>query len=215
VSVGSSYNICIETDQRRAAVLRFRADGSQREVFARGLRNAVGLAWNPANGELWATSNERDMLGDDIPPEEIVDVLRQGGDYGWPYCYGNRIPNPEYNDRERCASTIPPALTDTAHSAPLGCTFYTGDKFPADYRGDYVVAYHGSWNRSRPTGYRVVRVKVQDGKPTAIEHFVDGFRSGEDSPFGRPVDVLTAPDGSLLVSDDYGGRIFRVRWVGE
>jgi len=216
VSVGSSCNICEESDKRRAAVLRFHPDGSQREVFASGLRNAVGLAWNPANGELWATSNERDLLGDDIPPEEIVDVLKQGGDYGWPYCYGDRIPNPEFHDKERCAGTIPPALTDTAHSAPLGCTFYTGTAFPQDYRGDYFVCYHGSWNRTLPTGYRVVRVRVRDGKPVEpIEHFVDGFRPGPGKPIGRPVDVLTAPDGSLLVSDDYGGRIFRVRWVGD
>ncbi|HKA25293.1 MAG TPA: PQQ-dependent sugar dehydrogenase [Candidatus Eisenbacteria bacterium] len=214
VAVGSSCNLCIEKDPRRAAVLRFRPDGSHGEIFAHGLRNAVGLAWNPANGELWATSNERDLLGDDVPPEEIVDVLRQGGDYGWPYCYGDRVPNPEYHDPARCAETISPALTDTAHSAPLGCTFYTGAQFPPEYRGDYFVCYHGSWNRTLPTGYRVVRVRVKDGKPGAIEHFVDGFLPGGREPIGRPVDVLTAPDGSLLVSDDFGGRIFRVRWVG-
>jgi glucose/arabinose dehydrogenase len=216
VAVGSSCNICEEKDKRRAAVLRFQPDGSHGEVFSSGLRNAVGLAFNPANGELWATSNERDMLGDDVPPEEIVDVLKQGGDYGWPYCYGDRIPNPEFHNTERCAPTIPPALTDTAHSAPLGCTFYSGTAFPQDYRGDYFVCYHGSWNRTIPTGYRVVRVRVKDGKPLEpIEHFVDGFRPGPGRPIGRPVDVLTAPDGSLLVSDDFGGRIFRVRWVGD
>src|SRR5262245_28854178 len=187
VSVGSSCNLCEEKNHERAAVLRMRPDGSQREVFARGLRNAVGLAWNPKNGELWATSNERDWLGDDLPPEEIVDVLRQGGDYGWPYCYGNRIPNPEYKDEARCAGTIPPAVTDTAHSAPLGCGFYTGSAFPAEYRGDYFVCYHGSWNRTRPTGYRVVRVHVTDGKPAATpEHFVDGFLPGGSQPIGRP-----------------------------
>ena len=214
VSVGSSCNICEERDRRRAAVSRYRADGSQGIVFARGLRNAVGLAFNPVNGELWATSNERDMLGDDLPPEEIVDVLVEGGDYGWPYCYGNRVPNPEYNDRARCAGTIPPALTDTAHSAPLGCAFYTGSAFPAEYRNDYFVCYHGSWNRSRPTGYKVVRVRVQGGRPTAIEPFLTGFLPHPGEPLGRPVDVVTAPDGSLLVSDDFGGRIFRVRWLG-
>ena len=214
VSVGSSCNLCVETDERRAAVSRYRPDGTHGEVFARGLRNAVGLAFNPVNGELWATSNERDWLGDDLPPEEIVDVLRQGGDYGWPYCYGDREPNPEFHDHERCASTIAPALTDTAHSAPLGCTFYSGAAFPAEYSNDYFVCYHGSWNRSRPTGYRVVRVRVRDGKPTGIEPFVTGFLPGPGEPIGRPVDVLTAPDGSLLVSDDFGGRVLRVRYVG-
>ena len=126
----------------------------------------------------------------------------------------NRVANPEYHQASRCAMTIAPALTDTAHSAPLGCTFYSGAAFPAEYRGDYFVCYHGSWNRSRPTGYRVVRVRVQGGKPRRIEHFVDGFLPEGREPIGRPVDVLTAPDGSLLVSDDFGGRIFRVHWVG-
>jgi glucose/arabinose dehydrogenase len=214
VSVGSSCNLCEERDPRRAAILRYRPDGSGQEIFARGLRNAVGLAWNPITGELWATHNERDMLGDDLPPEEIVNIIQRGGDYGWPYCYGNRIPNPEYGDAARCANTIAPAITDTAHSAPLGCAFYTGNQFPREYHGDFFVCYHGSWNRSRPTGYKVVRVRVRDGRPWKIEPFLTGFRTGEEPPIGRPVDALVARDGSLLISDDSGGRVFRVRYVG-
>lgn len=214
VSIGSSCNLCEERDPRRAAIVRYRPDGGGQKIFARGLRNAVGMAWSPTTGELWATSNERDWLGDDLPPEEIVDIVREDGDYGWPYCYGNRIPNPEYGDTRRCARTIPPAITDTAHSAPLGCSFYTGTQFPAEYRGDFFVAYHGSWNRSRPTGYKVVRVRVQGGRPRAIEPFLWGFRTGNEPAFGRPVFPLVAADGSLLVSDDYGGRIYRVRWRG-
>jgi glucose/arabinose dehydrogenase len=214
VAIGSDCNVCEERDPRRAAIVRYRPDGTGGRVFARGLRNAVGLAWTPDGSELWATCNERDMLGDDLPPERIVNVLSEGGDYGWPYGYGRRVPNPEFGDARRLAHMIPPAITDTAHSAPLGCTFYTGTQFPPEYRGDFFVAYHGSWNRSRPTGYKVVRVVVRGGKPVRIEPFLTGFRLGEEAPSGRPVDVLVAADGSLLVSDDAGGRIYRVRSVG-
>jgi glucose/arabinose dehydrogenase len=206
--------VCEERDPRRAAIVRYRPDGTGETVFARGLRNAVGLAWNPVTEQMWATCNERDMLGDDLPPERVVNVIREGGDYGWPYCYGDHQPNPEFAGSRRCAGMIPPAITDTAHSAPLGCAFYTGSQFPVEYRGDFFVAYHGSWNRSRPTGYKVVRVLVRDGKPVRIEPFLTGFRDDTGQVFGRPVDVLVALDGSLLISDDYGGRIYRVRYAG-
>jgi glucose/arabinose dehydrogenase len=209
VSVGSSCNVCVEKDPRRAAVLRYNFDGSGEQIFARGMRNAVGLAMRPGSYELWATNNERDLLGDDVPPEEIVNILERGADYGWPYCYGNRIPNPEFDDAERCRETRLPAITDTAHSAPLGCVFYTGRNFPLEYVGDFFVAYHGSWNRSVPTGYKVVRVRVKDGKPVAIEPFLTGFRR-DGKVFGRPVDVEVGRDGALYVSDDHGGRVFRV-----
>ncbi len=211
VSVGSSCNLCVERDRRRAAVLRYRPNGTGEEIFARGLRNAVGLAFRPGSNELWVTCNERDWLGDDLPPEEIVNILQRGGDYGWPYCYGDRVPNPEYHDAARCARTLPPALTDTAHSAPLGCAFYTGGQFPAEYRGDFFVCYHGSWNRSVPTGYKVARVRVKDGRPVGLEPFLTGFLRG-DVVSGRPVGALVASDGSLLVSDDYGGRIYRISY---
>lgn len=216
VSVGSSCNVCFEQDPRRAAITRYSPDGSGEEIFARGLRNAVGLAWHPETGALWATHNGRDWLGDDLPPEEIVNIVVEGGDYGWPYCYGDRVPNPdvELQDPARCESTIPPAITDTAHSAPLGCTFYTGDQFPEEFRGDFLVAYHGSWNRSEPTGYKVVRVVVEDGGPVEIRDFITGFLPPAGKALGRPVDLLVDSDGSLLISDDAGGRIFRVRYSG-
>jgi glucose/arabinose dehydrogenase len=216
VSVGSTCNVCIEDDARRAAVTRYRADGSGEERFATGLRNAVGLAWHPGTHELWATHNGRDWLGDDLPPEEIVNIVIQGGDYGWPYCYGDRVPNPdvEMQNPSRCDATIPPVITDTAHSAPLGCAFYTGDEFPEEYHGDLFVAYHGSWNRSEPTGYKVVRVVVEEGKPVEILDFVSGFLPPEGKAIGRPVDVLVDIDGSLVISDDAAGRLFRVRHLG-
>ncbi len=214
VSVGSSCNICDEHDARRAAVLRFNADGSGGEIFARGLRNSVGLAFDPATEELWGTNNDRDMLGDDLPPDRI-NILHQGGNYGWPECYLPGHQNPEYPSAD-CSHLAEPAITFQAHSAPLGIAFSTGTQFPPEYGGGAFVAYHGSWNRSIPTGYKVVYVRQQGGRPVAITDFIVGFLpEGSDAPWARPVDVLVAKDGSLLVSDDYGGRIFRVHYVGH
>jgi glucose/arabinose dehydrogenase len=213
VSVGSTCNICIEKSSDRAAVLRFNEDGSGKRVFASGLRNAVGLAVNPHTGAIWASQNERDDLRpehEDLPPEEI-NILTDGGDYGWPYCYGDRVPNPEYNDAARCAHTIPPALGMQAHSAPLGISFLDrATAFPSEYRGDALVAFHGSWNRSVPTGAKVVRVRIRNDKPVAVEDFITGWQPANGSRWGRPVDVLVASDGSVLVSDDSGGNIYRV-----
>lgn len=214
VSVGSSCNICDESDARRAAVLRFNPDGSAMEIFAHGLRNSVGLAFDPATGELWGTNNDRDLLGDDLPPDR-VNILHQGGNYGWPQCYLPGHPNPEYPKAD-CGHLAEPAITFQAHSAPLGIAFSTGTRFPAAFRGGAFVAYHGSWNRSVPTGYKVVYVRQEDGRPVAISDFITGFLpAGASDPWARPVDLLVLRDGSLLVSDDYGGRVFRVRYVGH
>jgi glucose/arabinose dehydrogenase len=213
VAVGSSCNLCVEQTPERAAVLEFNEDGSGKRVYAMGLRNAVGLAVNPATGALWASQNERDNIApnyEDLPPEEI-NILTDGADYGWPYCYGNRIPNPEYNDTARCANTVAPALAMQAHSAPLGMTFLAkASMFPADYQGDLLLAFHGSWNRSTPTGAKVVRVHVANGKPTSVEDFITGWQLSNGSRWGRPVDVVVAADGSVLVSDDDSGAIYRV-----
>jgi glucose/arabinose dehydrogenase len=216
VSVGSSCNLCEESDARRAAVVRYAANGSGEEIIAEGLRNSVGLAFHPDTGALWASQNERDNLGDDVPAEEL-NILSPGGvveHFGWPYCYENRVPNPEFSDPGRCVGTVVPALEMQAHSAPLGMVFYDGDQFPEEYRGDLFLALHGSWNRSEPTGYKVVRVRVENGQPTAYEDFAAGWLSSGGSVRGRPVAVEVGPDGSLYVSDDGAGRIWRVRWVG-
>jgi glucose/arabinose dehydrogenase len=213
VSVGSSCNICVEKNPERATVLRFNEDGSGKRIFASGLRNAVGLAVNPVTKAIWVTQNERDDLKpshEDLPPEEI-NILTDGGDYGWPYCYGTRIPNPEYNDPARCAKTIPPAIPLQAHSAPLGLTFLTrATKLPADYRGDLLVAYHGSWNRDVPTGAKVVRIRVKDNQPVSVEDFITGWQTPDGKRWGRPADVAVAADGAVLISDDSGGAIYRV-----
>lgn len=215
VSIGSSCNLCTEQDQRRAAIVRYNADGTGQEVFARGLRNSVGFRWHPQTGELWATDNGFDNFGDDQPPEEI-NIVRQGGDYGWPFCYADRLTNPTFppTDPGRCSGTVAPAVQMQAHSAPLGLDFYTGTQFPAEYRGDAFVAFHGSWNRSVPTGYKVVRVRAQGGVPGAVEDFVTGWLEGNTTS-GRPVDVLTGPDGALYVSDDSPSSvIYRITYEG-
>lgn len=217
VSIGSTCNVCVERDSTRATVMRFNADGSGGQVFARGLRNAVGLAFHPVSGQLWVTQHERDNLQpshENLPPDEL-NILRKGGDYGWPYCWGNRVPSPEFNDKARCARTVPPALSFQAHSAPLGIAFLArANALPAEMRGDALVAFHGSWNRAQPTGAKVVRVKLKDGLPVAYEDFITGWQNDQGQRWGRPVDVLVLADGSLLVSDDDAGLVLRVTWTG-
>lgn len=210
VSVGSSCNLCEEKDPRRAAILRFNPDGSGAEIYARGLRNAVGFVWQPGTGEMWATDNGRDMLGDDLPPDEI-DIVRAGADYGWPYCYGDRLPEKEYHRADFCRTTVPPAVALQAHSAPLGLVFYTGTMFPAGYRGDLFVALHGSWNRSVPTGYKVIRIPMKKGKPGKGQDFATGWLV-HGSAWGRPVDPAVGPDGALYLSDDRAGVIYRITY---
>ena len=213
VSVGSTCNLCVEQSPERAAVLRFNEDGSGKRVFAMGLRNAVGLAVNPQTKAIWASQNERDNLEPDhenLPPEEL-NILVDGKDYGWPYCYGDRVPNPEYNDAARCAATVPPALPMQAHSAPLGIGFLArATAFPAAYRTDLLVAFHGSWNRGTPTGAKVIRVRVVNGKPVGQEDFITGWQDAAGKRWGRPVDIVVAADGSVLISDDALGAIYRV-----
>jgi glucose/arabinose dehydrogenase len=215
VSVGSSCNLCVEREADRAAVLRFEPGGGAGRVFSRGLRNAVGLAVHPVTGEIWVTQHERDNLPPDHQnlPHEEINILRDGGDYGWPYCHGDRIPNPEFNDAARCRTTIPPALSMQAHSAPNGIAFLsTASRFPEAYLGDALVAFHGSWNRDVPTGAKVVRIRIRDGRPEGVEDFIVGWQRPDGSRWGRPVDVLVHRDGSVLVSDDVGGTIYRVTY---
>lgn len=212
LAVGSSCNICDERDSLRAAVSQFNRDGSVGRIFAKGLRNTVGMAFHPTTGELWGNNNDRDNLGDDVPPER-VNIIKDGRDYGWPRCYLPGMPNPEYGSAD-CSQIEPPAITIQAHSAPLGLAFYTGTQFPREYRGDAFMTLHGSWNRSVPTGAKVVRVKVDSAghQATGVDDFVTGWQLPDGSRWGRPVGLLVLPDGSLLVSDDTGGKIWRVSY---
>ncbi len=215
ISVGSSCDLCVETDPRRATVLRANPDGSGLEVFATGLRNSVGIAFRPFTSELWGVDMGRNFLGPDLPPEEL-NRLDRGGDFGWPYCYGERVPNPEFNDAARCAATEAPRWLFPAHFAPLGLTFYDGLNFPPAYQGDALVAFHGSASDQtggQRVGYSVARVRFRDGEPVASEDLLRGFVIGSEA-WGRPAGLLVAPDGSLLVSDDFSGRIYRIRYTG-
>ena len=221
VAAGSSCNVCADPPDR-AAVLEYNEDGSGAHVFVSGSRNAVGLALSPVTNTVWGTENGRDWLGDDLPPDEINDFGTKGGDFGWPYCYGDRVPDLKFSSQAttRCPSTIPPKMKLQAHSAPLGLTFYTGTMFPTEYKNDLFVAFHGSWNRSVPTGYKVVRIRMdKQGNPIAQEDFLTGFvKPGETRKgvwIGRPVGVTVGPDGALYVSDDASGPIYRISYVGK
>jgi glucose/arabinose dehydrogenase len=211
VSVGSSCNVCLEDQPtRRAAILRFQPDGSGEETFATGLRNSVGFDWRPGNGDLYATDNGRDLLGDDFPPGEF-NRIEYGGFYGWPHANGDRVPDPDLGEgyEDRIRTSIPPAYAFAAHNAPLGMTFVRGDRAPKTYKGAALVALHGSWNRTRKDGYKVVALRWNDDGRIEQTDFLTGFLVDEDVS-GRPVDVAEGPDGAFYVSDDYAGAIWRV-----
>lgn len=220
ISAGSSCNVCIEKDPRRASVMEFNPDGSGMKVFAKGLRNAVGIAVNPKTDTVWVTVNGRDWLGDDLPPETIYDLGKDGGDGGWPYCYGDRVPDTNFTKPgdNRCQNVLEPKVQMQAHSAPLGLAFYEGSEFPAEYRNNIFIAFHGSWNRSIPTGYKIVRVKLDDkGQPQGgAEDFITGWLAPRETKkgrwMGRPVGIAFGSDGSMYVSDDSAGVIYRITY---
>lgn len=215
LSVGSSCNVCLEEDPRRAALLRFEADGSGGEVFASGLRNAVGFDWQPGTGELYATDNGRDLLGDDFPPCELNRVVK-GGFYGWPFANGDRVPDPDFGAgrEQEIATSIPPAHPFRAHNAPLGIAFLPADLAPELPRGTAIVALHGSWNRTRKDGYEVVSLHFGADGGIEERRFVWGFLEN-DSVIGRPVDVAVGRDGAVYVSDDYAGAVYRIAAGGR
>ncbi len=187
-------------------------DGSDRRVEARGVRNSVGLAWHPRTGELWFTDNGRDMLGDNLPPDELNRAPRSGLHFGFPFCHGGDIADPEFGDAHACSEFVAPAARLGPHVAALGMLFYTGEMFPSEYRGQVFIAEHGSWNRSEKIGYRVTLVRLADGAAAAYEVFAEGWLQPGERVLGRPVDLLQLPDGSLLVSDDQEGRLYRISY---
>ena len=208
VPVGAPCNICDEGDPF-ATILRLDDDGGH-QVVARGVRNTVGFDWHPGTGQLWFTDNGRDMMGDDVPPDELNVLTEDGQHFGYPYCHGQNIPDPEFGDVRPCAEFVPPALDLGPHVGAIGMRFYRGDAFPQRYRGQIFIAEHGSWNRSEPIGYRIVVVHLDaDGRPTEYEEFATGWLQGSQA-WGRPADVMERADGSLLVSDDMRGVIYRI-----
>jgi glucose/arabinose dehydrogenase len=209
IALGAPCNVCERDDA--ATISRMNADGTVVEVFAEGVRNSVGFAWHPQSGDLWFTDNGRDMLGDDIPPGELNHAPIAGLHFGFPYCHGDDIPDPEFGGKRNCDEFEAPAQKLGPHVAPLGMIFYTGDMFPAEYRNQVLIAEHGSWNRSQKIGYRVSLVRLEDGSPAAYEVFADGWLQGADVS-GRPVDLLQMEDGSVLVSDDQNGIVYRISY---
>lgn len=211
VPVGAPCNICEPDPDRFAAILRMKPDGSQTQTFARGVRNTVGFDWHPGTRELWFTDNGRDLLGDDAPPDELNHAPRAGLHFGYPYCHGGTIADPEFGKKHACSEYTPPVQQLGAHVASLGMRFYSGTQFPQAYRNQVFIAEHGSWNRSKKSGYRITVVKLDGSRAVAYEPFITGWLEGE-SAWGRPVDVLVLPDGSMLISDDYAGAIYRVSY---
>lgn len=209
ITIGAPCNVCLR--EGYGQIRRLDLATGRSEVFARGVRNSVGLAWRPGTGELWFTDNGRDWLGDDLPPDELNRAPRPGLHFGFPYCHGGEVPDPEYGPGHPCTEFTPPALKLPAHVAPLGVVFYTGTQFPARYRGQIFIAEHGSWNRSRKVGYRIGLVHLEGGRVTGYEPFAQGWLEN-DRAWGRPAYLQVAPDGSLLVSDDRSGAIYRIRY---
>ena len=210
VPVGMPCNICEQEDKRFGTIMRCNPDGSGLETYASGIRNTVGFDWSPETHELWFTDNGRDNLGDNLPPDELNHAPRKGMNFGFPYCYGKGHPDPQYKGAE-CDQYTPAEVELGAHVASLGMRFYTGTMFPARYRGGIFIAEHGSWNRSTPIGYRVVFVRMENGKPTSDEVFAEGWLQGGFA-WGRPVDVEVMPDGALVVSDDKADAIYRISY---
>jgi glucose/arabinose dehydrogenase len=213
LQIGAPCNICndAEKDPRFATIDRMNADGTGFEIFAHGIRNSVGFDWHPQTKELWFTENGRDELGDDTPPDELNVAPRAGMHFGYPFCHAGEIPDPEFGKLRPCADFSAPVAKLAPHTAALGMRFYTGSMFPQEYKNTIFIAEHGSWNRSKPIGYRITTVSFDAAGTPTYKPFAEGWLSGDKS-WGRPVDVLQMKDGSLLVSDDFANCIYRISY---
>ncbi len=211
VPVGAPCNICEPDPNRYALISRIKPDGSGYEVFARGIRNSVGFDWDPRTKALWFDEHGRDMMGDDMPSDELNYAPKAGMNFGYPYCHQGDTPDPEFGKKHKCDEFTPPAWKQGGHVAPNGLKFYTGKMFPSDYQNRIFIAQHGSWNRSKKNGYRVVSVTVNGGTVEKSEVFAQGWMENEEV-WGRPVDLLVLADGSLLISDDTAGAVYRVTY---
>jgi glucose/arabinose dehydrogenase len=215
VPVGAPCNICEKKEEIYASITRMNADGSGREVFAKGVRNSVGFTWHPQTKALWFTDNGRDMLGNDTPSCELNTTAKAGQHFGYPYCHEGSVKDPEFGSKRACSEFVAPADKLGPHVAPLGLKFYTGKMFPSSYTNNIFVAEHGSWNREKKIGYNVTLVKLTDNKVTGHEVFASGWLDdATQEVWGRPVDVLVLDDGSMLVSDDYANVIYRISYKG-
>lgn len=212
LGVGAPCNVCDRPPARYSNIMRLNVDGKNPpEAYAMGVRNTVGFDWQPGSDKLWFTDNGRDLLGDDLPPDELNRVDRAGQHFGFPHCHGGNIADPEFGKNRPCGEFAAPAQNLGPHVAALGMRFYRGSQFPAAYRNQIFIAEHGSWNRSKKLGYRLTTVTLNGEQSTGYKIFAEGWLNGE-KPWGRPVDVLNAPDGSLLVSDDFAGAIYKISY---
>ena len=211
VPVGAPCNVCEESDSRFASILKVQLDTDKYEIVAHGVRNSVGFDWHPQSGELWFSDNGRDMLGDDVPPCEINRASQPGLHFGFPYIHAGSIIDPEFFDNHNFSDYQPPVISLDAHVAPLGIHFYEGDMFPAHYKNQLFVAEHGSWNRSKKAGYRVMLATFKNQQMLTYEPIVWGFLKGQETR-GRPVAFLELDDGSVLISDDYADQIYRLTY---
>ena len=211
-AVGAPCNICQPDKPVYASLLRLNADGSGMEMLASGIRNSVGFDWQPGSGNLYFNDNGRDNLGEDTPPEELNLWSHPGQDFGYPYCHGGDIPDPQHGNAGSCGASVAPVWKYKAHIAPLGMRFYTGHQFPESYRQQLFVAQHGSWNRTIPQGYQIAVIHFAGGKPVSEEAFITGWLTEDNQVLGRPVDILQLADGSLLISDDRLGLIYRLEY---
>jgi glucose/arabinose dehydrogenase len=211
VPVGAPCNNCESEDPVYASITRMSADGTGMEIFAKGIRNTVGFSWQPSNNQMWFTDNGRDNMGNDVPGDELNTAPKAGMHFGYPYCQQGNILDPEFGKGKNCSDYIPPVQILGPHVAALGMRFYTGNNFPPEYREQIFIAEHGSWNRTEPLGYRVTLVKLDaSGKSVSYSNFAEGWLQPNGKVLGRPVDVQELKDGSLLVSDDYSGVIYRI-----
>ena len=216
VPVGAPCNICDSEDDIFASITRLNADGTGREIYAEGVRNTVGFTWHPETKELWFTDNGRDMMGDNVPDCELNRAPRAGLHFGYPYCHAGSVKDPEFGSKRSCSEFVQPVARLGPHVAPLGLKFYTGGMFPESYKNHIFIARHGSWNRSKKIGYDVSFVKVSDNKSEGVEVFATGWLDdATQKAWGRPVDVLIMPDGSMLISDDTANVIYRVSYEGQ
>ncbi len=234
INLGSTCNVCIEEDPTRATIERYTLNGKSAgsiktvgrhkpiATWARGLRNSQGFDWHPVTQEMYATNNGSDMrsnlkngpIDDELPPEHL-NIINPGKHYGWPYCWGNKVPDPNFDQPQGfCKKSTPPSITFRAHSTPIGITFLNKTNFPTKYKSDAIIALHGSWNRKNPTGYKLVRVKFKNNKPSSVEDFVTGWLTGKTA-WGRPTGIIQRPNGGLFISDDRSGYIYNLSYTGE
>lgn len=216
VPVGAPCNICESTDKIFNSITRLNADGSGMEIVQSGIRNTVGFAWHPDSKELWFTDNGRDMMGDDVPECELNHAPKDSMHFGYPYCHQGDIPDPEFGKKRKCEEFTAPVSKMGPHTAPLGLTFYSGNQFPPEYKNQIFTARHGSWNRSKKSGYDIVATSFNaDGSVKETKPFISGWLNTKtDDVWGRPVDIELLPDGSMLISDDYANVIYRVFYKG-